>query len=66
MMTVGLNALIIPNVAAGLNDLWGFPALFDMVALISFLTMVGFMISSISDMKKERIGSSSLNEPLLI
>lgn len=65
-MTSGLNTLLVPNVAAGLNSLVGFASLFDILGIVTLVTGVIFAISAVVDMKEESEEFGEMREPLLI
>ena len=59
-MVVGFASLVVPNVAATLNSLLGFRRLYDMIALIFLVVMGFFCVSSLYDMRKEKVYKKEL------
>ena len=53
-IAIGLLALIVPNIASTLNSLFGFRSLYDMIAILFFVVMVFFGVSSFYDLRKNR------------
>lgn len=59
-MVFGVAVLIVPNIAATLNSFFGFRSLYDVIALVFLVVMSFFGVSSVCDMKKEKVQKKEL------
>ena len=60
----GVNSFLTPNAATYLNSELGFSNSMDIVLLLTFVTTICFVVSSLWDMKRERIKNTEITSPL--